>query len=86
MRDTSQFFGRPERPVIESQRRMTFYEVCLASSDEGIVGGAHLTELADLSEALESIYARRADQPFAPLVPVGFGASLDAGPRWGWII
>jgi hypothetical protein len=75
MRDTSQFFGLIDHSGIESPRRMTFYEVCLTSNDE-LPGGDHLTELADLREALESIYARRAERPCGPRLPLGFGASL----------
>lgn len=76
MRDTSQFYGIVDRPIFDSPRRMTFYEVCLTSCDEGIGGREHLTELADLSEALESIYSRRADRPSTPHLAHGFGATL----------
>lgn len=77
MRDTSQFSVKNDRSLIESPRRMTFYEVCLTSREEGL-GGEYLTELADLGEALESIYARRADQRCAPNLAFGYGSGLEA--------
>jgi len=77
MRDTSQFFGKNDRSLIESPRRMTFYEVCLTSREEGL-GGEYLTELADLGEALEAIYSRRADRRCAPQLTFGFGSGLEA--------
>jgi hypothetical protein len=76
MRDTSQFYARNDHSLFESPRRMTFYEVCLTSLEEGL-GGEHLTELADLGEALESIYARRADRRCAPRLTLGFGSGLE---------
>ena len=83
MRDTAQFYGKPEHPFVDSKRRITFYEVCLTSCEDAFAGGAHLTELADLSEALESIYDRRANRLATPHLPGAFGASLEPGPRWG---
>jgi hypothetical protein len=77
MRDTSQFSGKNDSSIIDSPRRMTFYEVCLTSREEGL-GGESLTELADLGEALESIYARRADQRCATHLTFGFGSGLEA--------
>ena len=78
MRDTSQFYGKNERSITDSPRRMTFYEVCLTSREEGL-GGEYLTELADLGEALESIYARRADRLCVPHETFRFGSGLEAG-------
>lgn len=77
MRDTSQFSVKNDRSLNESTRRMTFYEVCLTSREEGL-GGEYLTELADLGEALEAIYARRTDQRCAPHLTFGFGSGLEA--------
>lgn len=77
MRDTSQFQGRIDGPIFELPRRMTFYEVCLASLDEG-PGGDHLTELVDLREALESIYMRRPEPKRTSHVTLGYGGGLGA--------
>jgi hypothetical protein len=78
MRDTSQFYGRVDRPTFDSPRRITFYEVCLTSYEDGIGGREHMTELADLSEALESIYARRTDRQGMPHLTYGLGATFEA--------